>query len=271
MDLTKRPHGSVRDIPVVILAGGQGARFDHESQVTPKPMIKVAGQPILMHIMNSFVRQGFREFIVLSGYMAESIDGFLGIWGAPIGVNRYRLDSLIIDQPDHFTVQTVQTGHNSNTGKRLWMARQVIGARRFVLTYGDGLSDADMHAVIDQHDQTGAGVTVTAVHPPGRFGVIEFADDTDELSGSPTLVNSFNEKHDVGWINGGFMVVEPEFITQYIEGEFELESTALPELAASGGLHAYRHDGYWRCMDTRRDRDQIEDDVRRCGIFPWMR
>ncbi len=249
-------------VPVVILAGGRGARFDHESQVLPKPMIPVAGRPILQHIIDGFIAQGFREFIVLTGYLGSEIDAHFrqldGMAPWTYRCDRSRQEAL---------VRTVDTGIDSHTGSRLWQARHFIGRRRFVLTYGDGLSDVDMTAVLRQHDETGAGVTVTAVRPPNRFGVITFSDPPDP----PTEVMSFDEHPSLGWINGGFMVVEPEFIEQYIEGEFELESTALRELAASGGLHAHRHTGYWRCMDTRRDRDQIEEDVRAAGRLPWLR
>jgi glucose-1-phosphate cytidylyltransferase len=123
-----------------------------------------------------------------------------------------------------------------------------------------------MGRVLEQHRRTDAMVTVTAVRPPSRFGAIEFEGPGD------SAVHSFSEKPEtsVGWINGGFMAVEPEFIDRYIEGEFELESTALRELAACGGLHAYRHEGFWMCMDTRRDRESIEEHVRSLGRLPWI-
>jgi len=265
-------------VPVVILAGGQGARFDHESQVRPKPMIEVAGRPILQHIIDSFSSQGFREFIVLGGHLVGQIrDHFVGT-GHMIAMGLDESDrwwQFGVEYPDRYgiSVTVADTGKDSHTGIRLWRARSLIRSRRFVLTYGDGLCNVSMHDVLEQHVTTGAGVTLTAVRPPGRFGVIHFG---SEQSGLPYpsgmgLVDEFSEKTSRDWINGGFMAVEPEFIEQYIEGEFELESTALPELAASGGLHAYRHDGYWHCMDTRRDRDQIEQDVKRHGRLPWMR
>lgn len=266
-------------IPVVILAGGQGSRFDHESQVRPKPMIEVAGRPILQHIIDSLSEQGFREFIVLGGHLVDQIKDHFGLTGRLIAFNTLsdeRNWQYGVEYPDKYEISVTvsDTGRESHTGMRLWKALPLIRDRRFVLTYGDGLSDVCMHEVLDQHNVTGAGVTLTAVRPPGRFGVVHF-DGTDQ-AGHPYpagmgLVSSFNEKADHEWINGGFMVIEPEFITQYIEGEFELESTALVELAASGGLHAFRHHGYWRCMDTRRDRDVINDDVRKAGRLPWMR
>lgn len=273
------------EIPVVILAGGEGARFDHESEVMPKPLIRIDGTPILQHIMDSFTNQGFREFIILGGYMVEEIHRYFSLIGTeyscahgfpvPSGLGRrwwmFRISPIDTSREiDVTVVDTDNDGGHVHTGMRLWNARKHIEDRRFILTYGDGLSDVQMADVLRQHEETGAGVTITAVRPPGRFGVIRFADPFRDCRTSPSLVESIDEKPADGWINGGFMVVDPQFITQYIEGEFELESTALPELAASGGLFAYRHEGYWRCMDTRRDRQQIELETRKYGRL-WLR
>ena len=272
-------------IPVVILAGGKGARFDHESQVVPKPMIKVAGAPIIKHIIDGFVRQGFREFIVLTGYMNEKFDAFFFHCGELIAPFLYRLGS----HDETFTVRTVQTGHDTHTGERLWRARDVIGNRRFILTYGDGLSDVDMADVMARHTLSYREhflleeshphpamqdplVTLTAVNPPGRFGALKF---------NPTYssyVRGFYEKCPDDWINGGFMVCEPalfDFISGWIvDGgvTLSLEHDILPALADAWFLRAYRHLGYWRCMDTRRDRDEIEAEVfENDGNLPWMR
>lgn len=273
---------NIRDIPVVILAGGRGARFDHESQVRPKPMIEVVGKPILQHIIDGLVRQGFREFIIATGYLGGSISEYFlrqmqrvycygDIWSDRMRAQGQSFFGL----GDSVTVRCVETGHDSHTGERLWCIREHIGDRRFVLTYGDGLSDVNMAAVIDQHVRTGAGVTMTVVHPPGRFGVVEFPRlEYGHLVGDVphdpplTQVISFAEKPADSWINGGFMVCEPQFITRYIEEDNELERTALNELASDGGLHGYRHMGYWHCMDTRRDLEQIEQDVRDNGDRP---
>lgn len=262
------------NIPVVIFAGGRGARFDHESQVLPKPMIEVAGKPILQHIIESLALQGFRKFIVAVGHLGSVINDYFDsvrsvgsclttdsgrswYWTHPI---KYGDENL--------TVSVVETGERSHTGQRLWKLRDLIAGRSFVMTYGDGLSDVDMTAVLDQHESTGAGVTMTVVHPPGRFGVVKFPWDDSEA----TQVTYFGEKPRLGWINGGFMVADHRFIDRYVRGELELEGAALPELAGEGGLHGYRHEGYWRCMDTRRDLEQIEADVQaNGGRLPWLR
>ena len=250
----------VAEIPVVILAGGRGARFDHESQVKPKPMIEVAGKPILQHIIDGFLVQGFRRFIVTSGYLG----------GQMVSYFREKIGPEMTNGPDGavftlgpITIVVMPTGEDSHTGERVAKVRPFVG-KRFVLTYGDGLSDVDMRDVLRQHEQTGAGVTMTVVHPPGRFGVIEFSDSN--------RIETYTEKPMGDWINGGFMVCEREFIDQYIEGDNPLEMVALKELANDGGLYGYPHAGYWRCMDTRRDLEQIEDDVKLAnGLLPWRK
>lgn len=270
-------------IPVVIFAGGRGSRFDHESQVVPKPMIEVAGKPILEHIIESLELQGLRRFIVASGYLSYMIirhfrqhSGYVTHFDGRDGTVFGRTDT-----PS--TVLVAYTGDDSHTGRRLWEVRKAIGKHRFMMTYGDGLSNVDMAAVITQHERAwtisadplyrfsnppGPLVTMTVVHPPGRFGIVEL----DGRQNYGPVVQSFCEKPSLGWINGGFMVAEPEFIEQYIEGEFELESTALRELAACERLQAYRHEGFWMCMDTRRDREQIEAAVLvNGGRLPWLR
>lgn len=258
---------SLAGIPVVIFAGGRGARFDHESQVRPKPMIEVAGKPILQHIIDGFLTQGFREFIVLTGYLHLEIEAHFGRLGEGDPEVPYLYHCIGVSGEPH-TARAVYTGDDSHTGMRLWLARDVIGDRRFVLTYGDGLSDVEMSEVMALHERTGALVTMTAIRPPGRFGVIKFPwdDSTD------SRVEFFGEKPLAAWVNGGFMVVDPEFVRHPLYGGLEFESEALPKLAWNSGLHAYHHHGYWRCMDTRRDLEQIEDDVRgAAGRLPWFR
>lgn len=260
---------SLSQIPVVIFAGGRGARFDHESQVLPKPMISVAGKPILRHIIDSLVGQGFREFIVAAGYLGERIGEYFGNIGSrrvrSASYGLYRIPMTLGDDSFDVSVTVADTGLDAHTGLRLARVSGLITGRRFVLTYGDGLSDVSMAAVISQHERDRALVTMTAVHPPGRFGTIEFCGFTD-----PTEVLSFNEHASDAWINGGYMVVEPGFMEEYIKGGPEFESHALPSLCTSGRLCAYRHDGYWRCMDTRRDLEQIEADAAATPRLPWF-
>lgn len=282
-----RPAVNVAEIPVVILAGGRGARFDHESQVTPKPMIEVAGRPMLQHIIDSFVDQGFREFIIATGYLREHIESWFNSTGSLFAYDRnvgqfhYKIN---LTGDDRYFVKCLDTGEHSHTGDRLLKVweRGLID-RTFILTYGDGLSDVKMEKVIEQHmkdsrdrliwwgeerpDETApALITVTSVKPPGRFGAIEFC-NIDDWGVGP--VDSFQEKPQDAWINGGFMVVEPEFVNRYLAGDL-LEAEAMPKCASDGLMRAYKHKGYWRCMDTRRDLEQIESDVSdNGGRLPW--
>ncbi len=279
-------------IPVVILCGGRGARFDHESQVLPKPLIEVCGRPMLRHIMDSLVDQGFREFIIAAGYLSEEIDRYFAVFGeGPFAYSNgdLRWRQYGLEYPDLCGVKVVvvDTGLNAHTGERVLKLASLIGSRRFVLTYGDGLSDVDMAKVMEKHEKTAhkiwwgedrpedpvpALLTLTAVCPEGRFGSVEMWDYDDWGVGG---VQSFQEKPRDAWINGGFMVVEPEFIERYLWGPDPvptLESQAMAAVARDGFMRAYRHKGYWRCMDTRRDLEQIEADVSANGSrMPWRR
>ncbi len=274
---------SVDDIPVVILAGGRGARFDHETQVRPKPMIEVAGKPMLQHIIDGFVAQGFRDFIIAAGYLEDEIKKHFDALADTVICPT--TEDFLSSESHHWwayaventIVKVVSTGLDSHTGERLRRLKMHIDGRRFILTYGDGISDVRMIDVIRQHDsppewgwQEGEHpatqrplVTMTAVNPPGRFGVLQF-------NGSfYKHVRKFYEKANE-WINGGFMVCEPEFISEYLDHGLKLEDEALPMLADHWRLQAYRHSGYWRCMDTRRDLEQIEADVLSAGGLPWL-
>jgi len=270
---------SVADIPVVILAGGRGARFDHESQLKPKPLIEVAGKPILQHIIDGFVAQGFKRFIVATGYLGDQIVDYFG------GLDEYfcngsRFGGTEFVHRNGSEVLTVDTGLDSHTGERVVQLAKHIGDKRFVLTYGDGLCDIDMRYLLQFHSSPYISawedhpaqlplVTVTAVNPPGRFGVMQFNGTFRHY------VRTFSEKGNNEWISGGFMVCEPEFITKYLMddwGTYELESEALPAAADHWKMRGYRYEGYWKCMDSRRDLESIEEDVRQAGgRLPWRR
>ena len=282
---------------VVILAGGRGARFDHESQVLPKPLIEVAGKPIIEHIIDGFRDQGFRDFIVATGHLAhEFYDGpnafdRLGIhgWWGFDGYDTSTETARFIGHHGDATIRCVHTGDDSNTAERLLsLKKKGFLDRRFVLTYGDGLSDVKISDVLEEHERDYTKfcwaryedgrvaehpahraplVTLTAVRPPGRFGSLRFNGTYHHH------VREFWEKAPDDWISGGFMLMEPEFIDRYLaqeSGARKLESEALPACAAEWLLRAYRHYGYWQCMDTRRDLEQIEADVAaNDGVLPW--
>lgn len=288
--------GDPTDLSVVILAGGRGARFDYETKTVPKPMIEVAGKPILGHIMDLYESQGFHRFIVLGGYLLEVIDGYLNArYGCVSGRSRDHISHYGWNdgRPETYLIDT---GADASTGDRLidmiWdqfpRAPSLGGPDMFLLTYGDGLCDVDIERVVSLHRSQrqlrySAGdfrpmVTLTAVNPPGRFGVLDFT-YPDGPSTQHARVGSFREKGTDEWINGGFMVVDYDSIQAFVprgpwaqKPHAPFETGALPQMAEEGCLFAYKHTGYWRCMDTRRDLERIERDIEENrGELPWLR
>jgi len=241
---------------VVILAGGFGTRISEESDVKPKPMIEIGGQPLLMHLMRNFAAQGFNEFIVCLGYKGYVIKEYFTNL-------KYHLSDLHFEQLNGFPTTTstmalnwivdlVDTGQSTLTGGRLKRVREYIGNGPFILTYGDGLSDVQMERVIRFHNDSEALATVTAVKPPARFGAIKMDDHGK--------VKSFEEKFDVddNWINGGFFVLE-QGVFDFIEGDLTTwEQEPLMKLAEIGQLSAYKHNGFWKPCDTLRDKRELE-------------
>jgi glucose-1-phosphate cytidylyltransferase len=235
---------------VVILAGGQGTRLAEETEIRPKPMVDVGGRPLLWHIMKHYARCGFDEFIVALGYKGDEIKRYFVEYLALNGDLTVRLRDGTTEhhrpEPDAWTIHLVDTGQQTQTGGRVGRLAPLLGEDPFLLTYGDGVSDVDIHSVVAFHRAAGRLATITAVRPPSRFGGLVF-DDQGAVS--------FNEKPQIGegWINGGFMVLEPG-VFRYLEDDAtSLEADAMERLAADGQLAAYRHEGFWQCMDTLRD------------------
>jgi glucose-1-phosphate cytidylyltransferase len=253
-------------------------------------MIEVSGKPILRHIIDGFYAQGFRMFIIAAGYLGNRIVSYF----QPALTSTYERTKVMSlrsgrttdeapDIPSDMEVWVVDTGENAHTGDRLaYLYNNGFLRTNFVLTYGDGVSDVQMADVIAHHEcysnfgflknRSRPLVTMTVVNPPARFGTVEFFD------GMPDgLVRHFGEKQQQAWdwINAGFMYVDSLFIPEYLLhelGNYELEGRALFNLARDRRLLAYRHDGYWRCMDTRRDLEQIESDVKLAdGRLPWRK
>jgi glucose-1-phosphate cytidylyltransferase len=250
---------------VVILAGGLGTRLAEETEVKPKPMIEIGGQPILWHIMKHYAHYGFKEFFIALGYKGEVI-------------KRYFLDylnlnsSMTIDlssgeiKPrsrdcEDWVVHLIDTGQDTKTGGRIKRLEPWLRDGTFMVTYGDGVANIDLQALVRLHRTCGRIATVTAVRPPSRFGGLIFDGD---------LVANFTEKPQIGegWINGGFMVFEPDLF-KYLEGDHTwLESHALERLSADKQLAAYRHADFWQCMDTLRDKRHLES-LWQEGRPPW--
>ncbi len=240
---------------VAILAGGLGTRLQEETTVKPKPMVEIGGRPILWHVMKHYAHYGFKEFIVALGYKGDSIKRHFLDYHAVNSNITVNLATGQVDthskQSDDWLVHLVETGHDTNTGGRVKRLQRWLDAGTFMVTYGDGVGDVDLRALLKFHQASGRVATVTAVRPPARFGGLLFNGD---------LVAEFTEKPQAGegWINGGFMVCEPR-IFDYLDGDgSSLEISALERLAHDGQLAAYRHDQFWQCMDTLRDKRQLE-------------
>ncbi|MDB9976189.1 glucose-1-phosphate cytidylyltransferase [Candidatus Thioglobus sp.] len=240
---------------VIILSGGFGTRLSEYTESIPKPMVTIGGRPILWHIMQTYAKYGCTDFYLALGYKAQIVkEYFLNYHNLnsdfTVDISTGKIDTHHIQKVD-WNVTLVDTGLNSMTGGRVKKMQPFIGNEAFLLTYGDGVANIDVKALIDFHKSHGKMVTVSAVHPAARFGELD-------LEGS--RVASFSEKPQTtkGWINGGYFVIEPEFF-DLIEGdETILEKGPLEKAASLGELMAYKHEGFWQCMDTKRDRDLLE-------------
>jgi glucose-1-phosphate cytidylyltransferase len=249
----------------VILAGGFGTRLAEETALTPKPMVQIGGRPILWHIMKSYSFWGFKEFVIALGYKGDVIkDYFLHYCDLEgdltIDLGRSAVTQLRRPRED-WIVHLVDTGLGTLTGGRVKRIEALIGDEPFMLTYGDGVADVDLSKVLAFHRANKRLATITAVRPPARFGGISF--DGDKVVG-------FDEKKQIneGWINGGFMVLEPG-VFKYLTNDADvLETDLLERLAGDGQFVAYRHNGFWQCMDTSRDRQTLEK-LWETGHAPW--
>lgn len=250
----------------VILAGGLGTRIAEESDTKPKPMVEVGGKPLLWHIMKTYSHHGINDFVVCLGYKGYVIKEFF--------FNYYRhMSDMTIDlktgdhqilssQAEDWRITLVDTGPETMTGGRLKRVAEYLGDETFCMTYGDGLANIDISTELAFHREHGKLATVAAVQPPGRFGVLNID--------ASNRVSSFDEKprDEIGWINGGFFVLEPDVIS-YIEGDAtSWERAPLSGLAAKGQLAAFRHTGFWQPCDTLRDKRELEA-LWATGCAPW--
>ncbi len=252
---------------VVIFAGGFGTRICEESVYKPKPMIEIGGKPILWHIMKYYSSFGHNEFIILGGYKQEIIkqyfnNYFLSSCDITYDYNSSDIIKVRCNNCENWKVTVVDTGLNTMTGGRLKRVKDFIGNETFLLTYGDGVSNVNINEVIKQHKESGATVTLTAYKPEQRFGLLDFDGDIK--------IRSFKEKpKDIDqWINAGYFVCEPECI-DYISGDsMPFEDEPLTNLAKDGKLFAYKHKGFWKPMDTLKDKTALED-IWNKGNAPW--
>ena len=251
---------------VVLLAGGLGTRLTEETEIRPKPMVEIGGRPILWHIMKHYAHYGFQEFLVALGYKGEYIKRYF--------MDYYTLNgSMTLDlatgavQPqikecENWKLHLLDTGVQTNTGGRLKRLESYLGDETFMITYGDGVSNIDLQKLLEFHKSHGKWVTVSAVRPPARFGGLVIEGD---------LVANFTEKPQAGegWINGGFLVMEPQVFKYLTNDSAGLEVELLERLALDGQLAAYRHYDFWQCMDTLRDKYNLEN-YWQSGNPPWQ-
>lgn len=243
---------------VVIFAGGLGTRLAEETETRPKPMVEIGGKPIIWHIMKIYSHYGFNDFIICLGYKGFLIKEyfmqyFLHNSDITIELGSNKLD-VHYTNTDPFKVTLIDTGLSTKTAGRLKRVRQYVGNEDFMLTYGDGVSNVDLHALLQFHRSHGRVATVTAIQPEARFGGMELADNEQ--------VKIFKEKPkgDGRWINGGFFVLRPE-VFSYLDGDMDnmmWEDSPMEKLSSDGQLMAYKHGGFWKCMDAMRDKLELE-------------
>ncbi len=253
----------------VILAGGLGTRLSEETHLRPKPMVEIGGMPILWHILKIYSSHGINDFVICAGYKGYVIKEFFANYFLHSSDVTFDLSENSIEilekRAEPWKVSVIDTGEETNTGGRLRRVAHLLrGGGPFCFTYGDGVADIDLRAVIDFHREAGRQATLTAVQPPGRYGALEIGGD-----GS---VSRFREKPDGdnAWINGGFFVLEPEVLDLIDGDDTSWERGPLEQLAENNDLSAYRHHGFWRPMDTLRDKIYLEE-LWNSGRAPWKR
>lgn len=261
-------HRSVGEImKIVLLAGGFGTRISEESYLKPKPMIEIGEKPILWHIMKHFTGYGYNDFVICCGYKAYTIkeyfsDYYLHNCDVTFDFRDGNAMEIHANATEPWRVTLVDTGLHTMTGGRIKRIQPYIGDERFMLTYGDGVCDVNLDNLLAYHEEHGRKATVTTVNPGQRFGIMDVSDEG--------VIRSFREKSDTdgALINGGFFVLEPG-VFDYIEGDTTVfEREPLERLAAESQLMAFRHTGFWQCMDTQRDKQQLEERWA-SGDAPW--
>lgn len=252
---------------VMILAGGRGTRLSEETTLRPKPMVEVGGIPIIVHIMRWYASFGHREFVIACGYLGNVIKEYFASYHlqrSDFSVSTATGEILTHRTvADDWVVTLVDTGLDTMTGGRIARLAEFLGEETFMMTYGDGVADIDLDALVESHRRNGRVATVTAVRPPARFGSLVI-EDSDQ-------VTSFQEKvaGDDAWINGGFFVLDPG-VFDYVGDDNEMfEQAPLRQLAKDGELSAYRHHGFWRPMDTLRDKNELEA-LFESAAAPWV-
>lgn len=254
---------------VLILAGGRGSRLAEETSLKPKPMVEIGGKPILWHIMKIYSSYGFNEFIILCGYKGYLIKEYFVNYprhmsDLTIDMTTYE-ETHLKNHAEPWKVTLIDTGLDSQTGRRIKQAKDLVGNEPFMLTYGDGVSDINIQNLINFHKAHGKAITMTSSQPEGRFGSLSI-DETER-------VFSFQEKPkgDGNWVNAGFFVCQPEVFDYIQDGDQTVfEREPLETLANTGQLYTYKHEGFWKPMDTLRDKSELEDMINN-GKASWIK
>ena len=254
---------------VVMLAGGYGTRISEESHLKPKPMIEIGGKPILWHIMKEYSYYGFNEFVICAGYKQHVIKEWFAnyyLHNSDITFDFSNDNKMTVHSnvAEPWKVTIVDTGLNTMTGGRIKRIKDYVGDETFMLTYGDGVCDININELLEFHKSHGKIATITAIQLTQRFGILDIEDDN--------TISSFREKSDddSARINGGYMVLEPE-VFNYLEDDTTVfEQGPMKQMAADGQLVAYQYDGYWQCMDTKREMDKLNELID-SGKAPWMK
>ena len=254
---------------VVILAGGYGTRISEESTLRPKPMIEIGGYPILWHIMKIYSHYGFNDFVICLGYKGNLIKEFFSnyfLYMSDVTFDFRQNNQVEVHQnvAEPWRVTLVDTGLETQTGGRLARIQPYIGNETFMITYGDGVTDLSIDNLVKYHKNSGNKLTVTAIQPGGRFGVMDIAENSGKVLGFAEKA-----KEDGGWINAGFMVAEPD-VFNYLDTDASciFERTPMERLSADGLMGAYKYTGYWQCMDTQRDKIWLEERWKK-NDAPW--
>ncbi len=250
----------------LILAGGLGSRLSEETVTKPKPMVEIGSDPILWHILKHYAHYGYDDFVIALGYRGELIKQYFTQYAALSGDLMVRTNGGVVERSasattrDDWTLHLVDTGYDTATGGRMRRVAHLLDDT-FMMTFGDGVSDVDISRLVAFHKAHGRLATITAVRPPARFGHVEIQGDA---------VIEFSEKPQTGegWINGGYMVLEPQVLDYITDDDVYFQTEPMERLAADGQLMAYRHDSFWQCMDTMRDRNMLES-LWQSGHAPW--
>ena len=252
---------------VVLLAGGFGTRLSEYTDAIPKPMVEIGGKPIIWHIMKRYAEYGYKDFVIALGYKADVIKNYFASYH--LGQNDYTVNLstgktlMSASGGLDWNVTLVDTGLNTMTGGRIKRLSNYLEGKKFMLTYGDGVANVDINELVKHHNSSKNLVTLTAVRPTARFGELELNNGQ---------VTAFQEKSqlNVGWVNGGFFVCEPQMLDYIKDDTVMLEREPLEVIAEKSGLGAYKHHGFWQCMDSKRDRDLLQSLCDK-GEQPWLK